>query len=447
MRDLNGGERLNIAVVGSGIAGLSAAWLLARRHRVTVYESASRPGGHSNTVVVPTAAGRIPVDTGFIVYNEHTYPNLTALFRHLGVATKASDMSFAVSIDDGDLEYAGTDLGGLFAQPSNMLRPRFWSMLWDLCRFYRAAPRDLASVDGTIGAYLDQNGYGRSFQADHLLPMAAAIWSGSTMRLRDFPVRSFISFCDNHGLLRFRDRPVWRTVDGGSREYVRAMTRDLGDGMLLGRPAVSIRRLAGGAVVRDITGESRAFDAVVVGAHADQALGLLEDPSRAEEALLGAIPYARNVAVLHSDPDGMPRRRRAWSSWNYVGRRDRPDQAIITYWMNRLQGLPEQAPLFVTLTTDDKAWRPRPETVLHTEEYDHPQFDMEAMAAQRDLWSLQGQRSTWFCGAYFGAGFHEDGLQSGLAVAEQLGGVRRPWDVADESGRIHVTPVRVPVPA
>jgi predicted NAD/FAD-binding protein len=447
MWGFSGGERQSIAVIGSGIAGLGAAWLLARRHRVTVYEAAPRPGGHSNTVFVPGARGPVPVDTGFIVYNEQTYPNLTALFRHLGVVTKPSDMSFAVSIDDGGLEYAGTDLGGLFAQRRNLLRPRFWSMLRDLRRFYLAAPRDPDLGAETIGSYLDRNGYGAAFQADHLLPMAAAIWSGSTLRLRDFPIHSFIRFCDNHGLLQFRDRPVWRTVEGGSRRYVRAMIRDLGEAMLLGRPAVAIRRLAGGAVVRDVSGESRAFDAVVVATHADQALGLLEDPSRDETALLGAIPYARNRAVLHTDPAGMPGRRRVWSSWNYVGRRNDPDRAIVTYWMNRLQGLPAETPLFVTLSTDAHAWQPRPGSMLHTEQYDHPQFNLAAMAAQRRLWSLQGQRQTWFCGAYFGAGFHEDGLQSGLAVAEQLGGVRRPWHVPDESGRIHLAPVRVAVPA
>lgn len=327
------------------------------------------------------------------------------------------------------------------------MRPRFWSMLWDLCRFYRTAPRDPGSATGTIGSYLDHNGYGPAFQSDHLLPMAAAIWSGSTLGLRDFPMQSFIGFCDNHGLLRFRDRPVWRTVDGGSRQYVRAMVRDLGAGLLLGQAAVAVRRIAGGIVVRDATGESRAFDAVVIGAHADQALGLLEDPSRAETALLGAIPYARNIAMLHTDPSAMPKRRKVWSSWNYRGRRDAPEQAIVTYWMNRLQGLPAATPLFVTMMTDDQSWRPRPEAVLHIEHYDHPQFNLGAMAAQRALWSLQGQRQTWFCGAYFGAGFHEDGLQSGLAVAEQLGGVRRPWIVPNENGRIHVTPVRARVPA
>jgi predicted NAD/FAD-binding protein len=431
-------DGMEIAVVGSGIAGLSAAWLLSRRHRVALYESECRPGGHSNTIDVAGVA----VDTGFIVYNEATYPNLTALFAHLGVRTKASEMSFAVSMDGGDLEYAGTDLGGLFAQRRNIFRPRFWSMLRDLHRFYRDAPRHVAdlSPSTTLGEFLDAHGYGEAFQQDHLLPMAAAIWSGSAASVRDYPALHFVRFCDNHGLLRFTGRPVWRTVDGGSREYVNKLLAQISE-TRLGRAARSVRRQFGSVVVRDSSGNEQAFDHVVLACHADQALAVLDDPTDDETTLLGAFGYTRNRAVLHSDASLMPSRRSVWASWNYLGRRGCTDELVVTYWMNRLQGLTNAPPLFMTLNPIQE---PASATVLWEEVYHHPRFDADAMRAQSSLWSLQGQRRTWFCGAYFGAGFHEDGLQSGLAVAEQLGGVRRPWSVPNESGRITVTPAKMP---
>lgn len=429
--------QMEIAVVGSGISGLSAAWLLSKRHRVTLYESESRLGGHSNTV----QAGGVPVDTGFIVYNELTYPNLTALFDHLNVPTKASEMSFAVSLDDGGLEYAGTDLFGLFGQRRNILRPRFWSMLRDLRRFYMEAPARVSALPpGTsLGAFLDSQHYGQAFQKDHLLPMAAAIWSASAETLRDYPAAHFIRFCDNHGLLKFTDRPVWRTVDGGSREYVQRLLTGIGE-TRLGCGAVSIRRSAGYAAVRDAKGGEQRFDHVVMACHADQALALLETPTDQERTLLGAFGYTRNRAVLHSDARLMPQRRKVWASWNYLGGANHLNSLHVTYWMNRLQGLTSTSPLFVTL---NPAMEPEVDTVLHQEVYEHPRFDAAAMRAQAGLWSLQGVERTWFCGAYFGSGFHEDGLQSGLAVAEQLGGVRRPWTVANESGRITVTPVGI----
>ncbi len=428
------GQRMRIAVVGSGIAGLSAAWLLSRRHRVTLFESAPRAGGHSNTVDI----GGVPVDTGFIVYNEATYPNLTALFAHLGVRTKASEMSFAVSLDDGGLEYAGTDLGGLFAQRRNVMRPRFWSMLRDLYRFYREAPEQARTMPSglTLGAFLDSQGYGAAFQRDHLLPMAAAIWSASADTLRDYPALHFIRFCDNHGLLKFTGRPVWRTVDGGSREYVKKLMAKIGE-TRLGRPVRSVRRRADCVVLADDTGAEEVFDHVVFGCHADQALGLLDRPSAAEATLLGRFGYTKNRAVVHGDARLMPKRRRVWASWNYLGGRNGGDALHVTYWMNRLQGLADAPPIFLTL---NPSVEPASGSVLHEQVYDHPRFDTDAMQAQQQLWSLQGRQRTWFCGAYFGAGFHEDGLQSGLAVAEQLGGVRRPWTVANESGRIIVTP-------
>ena len=433
------GPGRNIAVIGTGISGLSAAWLLRQRHRVTVYESANRPGGHSNTVDAPSAKGPIPVDTGFIVLNDATYPNLIALFAHLGVETVASAMTFAVSLDDGRLEYAGSDARSLFAQPMNILRPRFWSMLRDLQRFYRDAPGQAEAMDDdqSIGDLLDRFGYGDAFRDDHLMPMAAAIWSSGANRLRDYPAANFIRFCENHGLLRITNRPTWRTVVGGSRVYVRRLVDAIGPSIRFSNAAVSVRRTPAGVWVRDAGGTTERFDDAVIATHADQALALLDDADGPERALLGSFRYSQNLAVLHSDASLMPKRKRVWSSWNYLGGAG-SQQLCVTYWMNRLQGLPDETPLFVTLNPSTP---PRPDTVLHTEMYEHPQFDAAAMRAQRSLWSLQGRRRTWFCGAYFGAGFHEDGLQAGLAVAEQLGGGRRPWTVAGESGRIHVAPV------
>lgn len=438
------GRRLRVAVVGSGIAGLSCAWLLSTAHDVTVYEKDDRPGGHSNTITVPTPEGPVAVDTGFIVYNEATYPNLTALFDHLGVPTADSDMSFGVSIDHGRLEYAGsTSRATMFAQRRNILRPRFWSMLRDLVRFYRTAPALLTepgSEGVSLGDYLAREGYCAAFIDDHLLPMGAAIWSAAVDDMKSHPATSFIRFCDNHGLLKLRDRPQWRTVAGGSGEYVRRLAAPLAGGLRCGTGAVEVRREAAGrCTVIDTDGGVEAFDHVVLACHADQALALLRDASTREATVLDAFRTQPNMAWLHTDPTLMPRRKRAWASWNYLSHKGRDGRAAVcvTYWMNRLQPLATKTDLFVTLNPDTP---PREEAVLARIPYRHPLFDRHATRAQDLLWSLQGRRNTWFCGAWFGAGFHEDGLQAGLAVAEQLGGVRRPWTVAEESGRIPLRP-------
>jgi hypothetical protein len=430
------GERLRIAVVGTGISGLSAAWLLSKRHEVAVYEAESRIGGHSHTVEVQTGGRRIAVDTGFIVYNEPCYPNLTALFSELGVATAATDMSFAVSLDRGRLEYAGKDLAGLVAQPSNLLRPRFWSMVAELLRFYRQAPRDLPTLgEESLEAYLDRRRFGRAFREDHLYPMAAAIWSTPAADVGTYPAAAFIRFCDNHGLLKLIGRPVWRTVIGGSREYVRRLSLPFTEAIVKGAPVTQILRDATGVEIVDARGERRRFDHVVVAAHADQALRLIAAPTPGERQLLGAFRYGRNEAVLHGDADLMPKRRAAWAAWNYLSDTNGPDRRLsVTYWMNQLQPLGPRPELFVTL---NPLREPRAETVYGRYAYEHPLFDAATAKAQRELWSLQGARNTWFCGAYFGAGFHEDGLQAGLAVAEELGGGTRPWVVANDSARIH----------
>jgi len=439
-------RRLRVAVVGSGISGVSAAWLLGQRHDVVLFEKEDRLGGHTNTVDVPSASGVVAVDTGFIVFNHVTYPNLTALFAHLGVPTRPTDMSFSVSADEGAFEYAGSDrLRSLLAQPSNLLRPRFWRMMGDLVRFYRAAPGLLRRADAetlTLGAFLAEGGYGRPFIEDHLLPMAAAIWSAAPRAMLDHPAAAFVRFCDTHGLLKLRDRPRWHTVVGGSRRYLDALMAGFAGDVRLNTAIQRVERRRNGVILHDRRGEAEVFDHVVIAAHADQALAMLDDPGTEEIRLLSSIPYQRNVAYLHRDATLMPRRKAAWASWNYLaGRGDGTAPAGVTYWMNRLQGVPERDPLFVSLNP------PRPPaegTLLRAFPYEHPVFGLDSRAAQRVLWSLQGRRRTWLCGAWFGAGFHEDGLQAGLAVAEQLGGVRRPWTVAGESGRIHVTPVSAP---
>jgi hypothetical protein len=405
---------------------------MSRHHDVTLFEQTGRLGGHSNTVSADTPHGPVEVDTGFIVFNHETYPNLVSLFAHLGVATYETEMSFSVSRQGGKLEYAGNNIASLFAQPINALRPRFWDMLRDLRRFYATAPRDLGALalePETLGEYLERRGYGAPFRDDHLLPMAAAIWSAPSRTMLEHPAASFIRFFENHGLLKLYGRPLWRTVLGGSRVYVRELARPLIGRIRNSTKVVEVARDSEGAVIRTADGASTRFDRVVIAAHADEALGLLADATAEERRLLGSFRYTRNRAVLHTDPSLMPRRRGVWSSWNYIER----SGAFVTYWMNRLQRLPAATQLFVTI---NPPVLPATGSVLHTEEYAHPIFDNAAARAQQDLWSLQGNRNTWYCGAYFGAGFHEDGLQAGLAVAEELGGVPRPWHVGDHSGRI-----------
>lgn len=428
--------RQRIAVIGAGIAGMSAAWLLSKRHEVTVYEKADRLGGHSNTVTIETSAGPTPVDTGFIVYNDVTYPNLVALFEHLGVPTSPSDMSFGVSLNGGKTEYSSVGASAFLCGGRNLINPRFWSMTLDLLRFYNNAPLELLGARRdmiTLGEYLERRGYGDAFQRDHLLPQAAAIWSASMAEIHHYPACAFVRFFENHGLLKLKGRPKWRTVTGGSRAYVEKLTAPYAAQARLQCGAVSVQRDSAGVLVRDARGVER-YDHVVIGAHADEALAMLGDADQHERALLGAFRYVKNRAILHTDAALMPRRQPLWASWNYVG--DNPDGGcVVSYWMNKLQPLGCKENIFLTLNPRAE---PRRDTILYETDYDHPLFDVAAIRAQEALWSLQGARNTWFCGAYFGAGFHEDGLQAGLAVAEQLGGMRRPWRVADESGRIHL---------
>jgi predicted NAD/FAD-binding protein len=432
-------QRLRVAVVGAGIAGLSAAWLLSGKHDVTLFEADSRLGGHANTAEAPGHHGPVPVDTGFIVYNEANYPNFTALLDHLGVDHINADMSLSVSLDDGAFEYSSFGVLGVFAQKRNLFSGRFWGMLRDIGRFYRDAPKDLATLEQpqvSLDDYLERNGYRQAFRDDHLLPQAAAIWSTPLAEIGRYPAASLIRFFMNHGMMSVVGRGLWRTVARGSRAYVEKLSAAFRGEARKGVRVAGIRRDANGAELRLASGARERFDQVVIATHGDMALSLLDDPSPEETRLLSCFRYSRNLVALHTDAGLMPKRRRAWCSWNHIGRRDAPGEGAVSYWMNRLQSLKDAPDLFVTLNPNKEI---AAEKLIRTEVYDHPLFDAGAIAAQQRLWDLQGVRRTWFCGAYFGHGFHEDALQSGLAVAEQLGGVRRPWTVADESGRIHLT--------
>ena len=431
----------HIAVVGSGISGLSAAWLLSHGHRVTLIEADARPGGHSNTVDCEVDGVDVAVDTGFIVYNPPAYPNLTALFRHLEVPTAQSNMSFSVSMGNGAYEYAGSGLAQVVGQAGNLLSLGHWRMIRDIPRFFKTTLAKLPSLsdDLTIAQFLKAEGYSDYFLERHLLPMAGAIWSAAPGDMRDYPAKAFLKFFNNHGLLRITNRPLWRTVKGGSREYVSRLIRSGTFETRLRTPVAAIRRHSDGVTIRAVNGEEQGYDDVVIATHADQALSMLADASGEERQLLSCFRYSRNRAILHRDQGLMPKRRRLWSSWNYLSELPpySATTSAVTYWMNKLQPLPVEAPLFVSLNPLEE---PRMEKVLAEFDYAHPIFDPAAMAAQKELWKIQGTRHTWFCGAYWGSGFHEDGIQAGLAAAEGLGGVRRPWSVQDESGRIHLEP-------
>ncbi|NBC95247.1 MAG: NAD(P)-binding protein [Deinococcus-Thermus bacterium] len=426
------GERfLRIAIVGSGIAGLGSSWLLDRHHHVTLYESHPRLGGHSHTVTTRFGEREVPVDTGFIVYNERNYPNLVKLFGALEVPTEASNMSFGVSQAGGALEYASTRWDALFAQRRRLLSPRHWALLADIPRFNRVAARFLASAepDRPLGDWLDAHGFGRRLAPHYVLPMAAAIWSAPLRTVMNFSARSFLMFFQRHGLLSVNDQPQWRTVSGGSRVYVDRIAKSLRGQIRRATPVGAVHRTEQGVVVTDAMGHQDRFDAVVLAAHADQSRAMLTDADDEERALLGRFPYQGNRAVLHSDPALMPKRRRAWASWNFLtGRATDPDMPVsVTYWMNLLQNIDEATPLFVSL---NPLTEPRAELVHAELDYAHPLFDTATIDAQAELDRIQGRGGVWYAGAWCGYGFHEDGLASAVRVCERGFGVRPPWERA-----------------
>ncbi|PDT15940.1 NAD/FAD-binding protein [Rhizobium sp. J15] len=423
-------HRLKIAVIGSGISGASAAWALNPMHDVTLYESQARAGGHTATVDVDYDGSRIAVDTGFIVYNEANYPNLTALFAELGIATHASDMSFSLSLDRGKLEWSGGGLFSIFAQKRNLLRPSFLWMIREILRFNRMCLEDRAAghlASRSLGDYLDWRGFSPGFTNNYLVPMAAAIWSTPSARMLQFPAEHFVNFFDNHRLI-YRRQQQWRTVTGGSRTYLDRLLQPLGERVKLSCGMRGAIRSEDGVKLVDESGQEHLFDKVIFACHSDQTARLLTDATDQERKLLAAIPYQPNRVVLHRDEALMPRRRRVWASWNYLrsSREDGKAGVAVTYWMNRLQGIDHKFPLFVTLNPNRE---PDAGKVFAEFTYEHPQFSAEAMAAQRTLAAIQGQNNCYFAGAWTGYGFHEDGLVSGLAAAEALGAII-PWRAA-----------------
>jgi len=438
--------KLRIAVVGSGIAGLSCAWALSQRHDVILIEAQNRVGGHANTVSVNTKAGPIAVDTGFIVFNSWTYPNFTALMDYLDQPIGRTQMSFSVSADNARYEYSGHHLGTLMGSARQWFSPTHWRMMGDLLRFYRQAERHCPQVaaDTTLVQYLQQFGFGDGFLQRHILPMAGAIWSASPEQIAAYPFHAFIQFFANHKLFELGKRPDWNTVTGGSSAYVHKLVEDAKFELRLSAPVLQVKRSANQVTVTYQSGETERFDHVVLATHGDAALGLLAQPTAAERAVLSAFKTSANRVYLHRDAALMPRHKRFWSGWNYrldgTQSQARPD---VTYWMNALQGLQSPDNHFVSL---NPITAPAADLVDGVFDYRHPVFDTATLLAQRKLWSLQGVDRVWFCGAWFGAGFHEDGLQAGLAVAEHLGGVKRPWNVEHESGRIHLAPATAPHP-
>lgn len=417
---------MKVAVIGSGISGLSCAHYLSADHEVSVFEAQRKIGGHTATVDVQLGTQRYAIDTGFIVFNDWTYPNFIALMEELGVSSKPTEMGFSVRDPQSGLEYSGTNIDTLFAQRRNLFSPPFINMVRDILRFNREALADLESgaIDDaeTLGVYLARNSYGDKFIRHYLAAMGSAIWSADGATILAFPVSFFVRFFKNHGLLSVKDRPQWRVIEGGSREYLQPLCARFADRISTGNPVLQVVRHAGrGVTLHMADGQQRFFDEVVFATHSDQALALLENPTSAEREILGAIPYQTNDVVLHTDIRMLPRKTKTWSSWNYtLGQSD--DRAVVTYNMNILQGIEAPETFCVTLNNTAAI---NPHMILGQFQYDHPVFSLEGMRAQQRWEEINGVASTWYCGAYWHNGFHEDGVVSALRVANALSNAER----------------------
>lgn len=412
---------MNIAIIGGGISGLAAAHYLAPRHRVTLYESEASVGGHTATVDVRHAGRDYAIDTGFIVFNDWTYPNFIELLDQLGIASKPTEMSFSVRCDDSGLEYGGNNLNTLFAQRRNLLRPSFHRMLYDILRFNREAIEDLDSgriaAQATLGEYLEQKGYGESFVFRYLVPMGSAIWSASTRSMLDFPLLFFTRFFRNHGLLSVNDRPQWRVIEGGSRSYLGPLCRRFAGSVRCNSRIASLHRHADKVELRHADGGIEHYEQVILACHSDQALALLADAGREERESLAAIPYQANEVVLHTDERLLPKSRLAWSSWNYWLRQRYQQQAVLTYNMNILQGIESETIFCVTLNAGEEI---APERVIGRYSYSHPVFSLQSVNAAERIAGFNGRNRTWFAGAWLGNGFHEDGVLSAKKVAQAI---------------------------
>jgi predicted NAD/FAD-binding protein len=411
---------MRIAVIGTGISGMVAAYLLADSHEVTVFEKNDYIGGHTHTVDVEAGGKAYAVDTGFIVFNEVTYPNFVKLLRRLGVSWKPSRMSFSLRCEQTGLEFSPSSLDSLFAQRGNLLRPGFYRMVMDIFRFRKEALKLLQDPDDrvTLADYLEREKYSPLFIEKFIMPMGAAIWSADPLRFREFPARYFVEFFQNHGFLNVRNQPQWLVIQGGSRKYAEELTRPFADRIRLRCPVESIARQGGCVEVRSRAGEVERFDAAVLAVHSDEALALLSDPSEAERDVLAAIPYQENLTLLHTDPSVLPRRRKCWASWNYHVPRESLGRVALTYDMNILQGLEAPVEFCVTLNRPAEI---DPKRVLRKLLYAHPVYTPAGVAAQRRREEINGTRRTYYCGAYWGYGFHEDGVKSALAVCKHFG--------------------------
>jgi len=414
--------RKKIAIVGSGISGLVVAHLLHPDHEITLYEAGNHIGGHTHTHAVEQQGSPYQVDTGFIVYNEKTYPNFIKLLDRLDVATQASNMSFSVQSADTGLEYNGTSLNQLFAQRRNLLRPSFHRMVRDILRFYREAGELLVGCDRstTLGSYLADNCYSDEFVRDHIIPMGSAVWSADPVAMREFPAQTFVRFFHNHGFLQHKQRPRWRVIQGGSQRYVEALIRPFADRIRLNSPVESISRYPDRVEIRAGNPELETYDEVIIAAHSDQALRILAEPTPAEKQILGALRYQQNETVLHTDDKLLPRTKRAWASWNYHLPRQQSQAPTVTYNMNMLQTLDSPRPFCVSLNREREI--NQAQTIRHLT-YHHPIFDLKALDAQDRKKEISGINRTHYCGAYWGYGFHEDGVVSGLDVAGHYGKV------------------------